>query len=851
MLTDQDRAFLRKLKAKGKTKEEAKEILLGVKTKQQQAANLEKQKQPQNLGAGLWDSTKNLVVDGGKTALNLAGTGANLITFGNANVGYGTENRFKDDLYDKSVEGAKEGFQKGNQLRKDTVDSIEEKPGIGDDAKRLGANLLGVGETIVTTLSGAGGGALEDIVSPTFQGTFNGLSDENKQRIGGKMQEINDWYNNQDEDTKLLLRHLGVVGDGLLTFGTAGAGKTGVSGAKTIVKQADDVLKPVIKEGLDITARNLDAVGSKITNSRQGVSAQVLNSMNKVIPTKQREFIQMSGGDTVGDYLLKRDIIGNPTETIEQLAGRFTEAKNRLDTGIAQVQGVYKPQSARVVLEDMLDFYKATADRKNLNLTQKRLDKFEKEGLTLTEINNIKRDFESGVRLGYLRDNNGVKIERNTNLDNALRADRNEIAKVGGFNNIDELSKEIQLSKSAMDSIADKQVRQAANNNLSLTDNMSLIGGAIEPGAATALLGKKFLSSDIIKKKLAQALSSKDMTSLKELDIVPERIIGVKNKQKQIQEYKQWLDESGWSDLIRQTEGRGNTQKLLPEGNSAIITPEPKKEINSDLTDLDERQAKVVGDSANQQKITTDNNTKMTREEIIAKDEELSEQWRKAVEEHGLMSQEARDISKKRDELSRVSMKLKEESKQLAKSKEVKVSNKKPEDPKTVLDRLSSEIEERNSYLPNTNGYNNFDSYLEAHTVFHGADAKFAKVLRDGKKWKPDAEREAATGGNRYGLSTTTDYQMAKDFSTSVDGKGDIVELYIEPGARTIELKEKTLDDLTEAETARIAEQYDVIIDGSNIGGENEVRVLKPEALVDRKRLEQYFKQGQAFNSSI
>jgi len=128
--------------------------------------------------------------------------------------------------------------------------------------------------------------------------------------------------------------------------------------------------------------------------------------------------------------------------------------------------------------------------------------------------------------------------------------------------------------------------------------------------------------------------------------------------------------------------------------------------------------------------------------------------------------------------------------------------------------------------------------FIEAHTLFHGANTKFADQLEKTRTFKPGAKREAGTGGNFFGLSASTDFKMAKDFSTSATGQGRVVELYINPKAKVFNLKGRALDDLTEKETKELAKEYDIIRDLDNTGGESEVRVLNPDVLRDKSQIE-------------
>ena len=133
--------------------------------------------------------------------------------------------------------------------------------------------------------------------------------------------------------------------------------------------------------------------------------------------------------------------------------------------------------------------------------------------------------------------------------------------------------------------------------------------------------------------------------------------------------------------------------------------------------------------------------------------------------------------------------------------------------------------------------------FVDEWKVYHGGDTKFVAKLRKTNTFtvKSGAQKESGTGGNRFGLSTSKDFSMSKDFSTSATGSGDVVELYIHPDARVLRLKNKTLDDLSEADTKRLKKEYDVIIDEDNVGGEMEWRLLNPDVLRTEKQLNGYF----------
>lgn len=152
-----------------------------------------------------------------------------------------------------------------------------------------------------------------------------------------------------------------------------------------------------------------------------------------------------------------------------------------------------------------------------------------------------------------------------------------------------------------------------------------------------------------------------------------------------------------------------------------------------------------------------------------------------------------------------------------------------------------SKIVDNKYFFNKPNNINSVDSFINAHTVYHGGDANFIDKQLSKGKFNPGAKRDAGTGGNRYGLSTSTDYAMAKDFSTSSTGNPKVAKLFIDPKAKTLNLTQKALDDLSKSEIKQLSKTYDVIRDVDNTGGENEIRILNPNVLRDEDYIRSYW----------
>ena len=134
------------------------------------------------------------------------------------------------------------------------------------------------------------------------------------------------------------------------------------------------------------------------------------------------------------------------------------------------------------------------------------------------------------------------------------------------------------------------------------------------------------------------------------------------------------------------------------------------------------------------------------------------------------------------------------------------------------------------------------DAFINQHKLYHGGNKSFAKKL-EGKRFNALAKnKDSGSGGNRYGLSTTTKQETASDFAYGNAGNDGVVsELYIHPEARVLNLDNPNfLDDMSEAELKKIAKDYDVIRDVNNTAGEGEYRILTDSILRDRSQLESY-----------
>ena len=80
--------------------------------------------------------------------------------------------------------------------------------------------------------------------------------------------------------------------------------------------------------------------------------------------------------------------------------------------------------------------------------------KAESQGLTMSEINEVKRFYEQNNKFTYGKDiTAGEKSVRATNIDNNVREWQIDLAEENGFSNLREMNKETQASKFLLDKL--------------------------------------------------------------------------------------------------------------------------------------------------------------------------------------------------------------------------------------------------------------------------------------------------------------------------------------------------------------------------------------------------------------
>jgi len=222
----------------------------------------------------------------------------------------------------------------------------------------------------------------------------------------------------------------------------------------------------------------------------------------------QQKFSQ-TAGKSVGDYLVERGIYGNDEQIMMQLANRNQQSKNLADTELAKLGGQWKSAPIKTALDDLLAretrISSPGASSKDLSLVQQLKTKHDTTGLTMSEVNTVKRLYERNVRLDYLKQNLPESIARANTIDDAIRKWQFSQAEKLGLNNLPEINKETQLAKMLGDALFKKNARSGGNNAFGLADAILLSGG--DPSAISMLIIKKTLGNKSVQSSVAKLLA--------------------------------------------------------------------------------------------------------------------------------------------------------------------------------------------------------------------------------------------------------------------------------------------------------------------------------------------------------
>ena len=236
--------------------------------------------------------------------------------------------------------------------------------------------------------------------------------------------------------------------------------------------------------------------------------AKIMQRVARISKGKQAKFEKVAG-ESVGEYLTKRGIFGNIEDISSQLYMKFSKSKQSADDALSQLTGTYEPPVIKTALKELVARETRVsaegAPSPNLSRVVELTGKVNTKGLTMSEINEVKRLYERSVKLDFLKQNLPEGVAKANNIDNAIRNWQFKQAETLGLKNLPEINKETRLAKQLLDDIGAEYAGAAGNNAITLTDWILLSGG--DPIAIAGFLTKKTFSSKKVQAAIAKVLN--------------------------------------------------------------------------------------------------------------------------------------------------------------------------------------------------------------------------------------------------------------------------------------------------------------------------------------------------------
>jgi hypothetical protein len=257
--------------------------------------------------------------------------------------------------------------------------------------------------------------------------------------------------------------------------------------------------------GADIGKGAASAAGRTAKNLFEPES--ILSRVYKVNPTETQNFRKMTGMSHQ-DWAVQNDIFGTPDEAVEQSWKKFDESKKAAEKGLESVQGNFAPKPLGTALDDLIAREtKVTTpgtETPEFYRIHQLKNKFDSQGLTMPEINEVKRLYEK-VKTDYVKEVKSAEVERANRVDDAIRDFQFKEAENQGFTNLPELNKQTQAAYQFANDLWKTYTKDEMASKIGLRDAILLSGGT--PSSIAMSLANKVFSSKFLMSRAAKASS--------------------------------------------------------------------------------------------------------------------------------------------------------------------------------------------------------------------------------------------------------------------------------------------------------------------------------------------------------
>lgn len=396
----------------------------------------------------------------------------------------------------RGFEGAKTSFQDG--LERDRAIEQQDRNFVSQKFGKFAGGLRTAGDALGNVIGGAiravpGGttvmNKVEDVISSGVERAASSRTFQSAQRGFEQLPEG-------------VQRTLGDIGN--VAMGAAGLGEA------LVAPGATRALSTGFREFSNAGIRAVGENGIQQAITRGLEPEQLMQRVARISKGKQANFEQRAG-ESVGEFLVNRQIFGDPEDITTQLYERMQTSKSRVDAGLASVGGTYKDNAVADALEQLGEREARVSSTRTPSPDSRRVieltRKHDADGLTLSEVNEVKRLYERNVKLDFLRDNVSDGIAKANNVDTELRNFVELKAAQGGFDDVKALNRETMLSKQLLDDLGAEYAGQQGNNYVSLSDAFFLAEAASNPTALAAFGLKRAFSSKSSMSAVARLMS--------------------------------------------------------------------------------------------------------------------------------------------------------------------------------------------------------------------------------------------------------------------------------------------------------------------------------------------------------
>jgi ParB-like nuclease domain len=317
---------------------------------------------------------------------------------------------------------------------------------------------------------------------------------------------------------------------------------------------ATPVIAKALKYGQAGYRGGLTGMGKSISRDIKGgvqaitpSGANISTRANRFNALDEQKFIQATK-QTPGEFATSRGMTKVGDDAVTESTNLWQASKDQADQAFWAIQGKFRIWGDKDFINWALEWlqwklskYSPEIERVNILAS-----KYQNEGLTMSEVNELKRLYASNHKYSFL-DSGGKQAIESRDIQDGLRSWQFKVAEENGLTNIADINRTTQAWKMYADSLAKKQNRSVANNANSLTDWIVLWGGS--PENIALYLGKKLASSDTVKRWAIKLFSKQTKPSIIQANVAD---IQQSNFQKNVNRGVSGVgDSSGGKSMVR------------------------------------------------------------------------------------------------------------------------------------------------------------------------------------------------------------------------------------------------------------------------------------------------------------